>query len=126
MSIQEVPYIVHIRRNEFGWCGGSILSPHVVITAAHCFIQKGIYSILSNSTGRDYGLQHIRHQITKIIIYPEFRPSNRFEDDLALLIIRPPINVHNSPNRVIKLYDEPVPPNTLGTLSGWGCISSSG
>ena len=118
INIKEVPYIININKNNDSHCGGSILTPEIIISAAHCFREKnGFYSVLSGSRFRNRGTFH---QIKRIIIYPHYNP-NTYPDDLALLVIFPPIDLENSPNRKIRLYNGKVPTDILGTFSGWGC-----
>lgn len=32
----EFPWMVHLKDNGFGICGGTLISPEWVVTAAHC------------------------------------------------------------------------------------------
>ena len=118
VSIDRVPYVVSIHKyGEFN-CVGSILASNVILTAAHCVQQPvSTYSILSGSTSANNGTSH---SISLKIVHPGYNPRG-FVDDLALIIIHPPINIYRSVNRKIELMVGPVPPYTLGTASGWGC-----
>ncbi|XP_033230876.1 trypsin delta-like [Belonocnema kinseyi] len=119
VKIHQVPYVVNILMNSLPACGGSILSEYVIITAAHCFDDHtGKYSILSGSIYVDQGTHH---SIKRILIYPHFHPK-KYGNDLALFSISPAIDFARSTNRKILLYNGHVPPNTLGTVSGWGSI----
>ena len=119
MEIEQIPYIVGIQKWGANGCGGAILSPNVILTAAHCVYDGPveIYNILSGSPFRDKGTHHI---IANKIMHPNYHPPF-YIDDLALLTIFPPIDVIYSPNRVIGLHSGLLPPNAVGTLSGWGC-----
>ena len=117
MMTEKVPYIVNILQNGVSACGGSILSTNIVLSAAHCFLERKVkYSLLSGSRYVDRG---VLHKIMRKIIYPEFR-AHMLANDLALLIISPNIDLVHSPNRQITLYNGIVRPNTIGTFSGWG------
>lgn len=39
-TIEMVPYMVSITYHGMHICGGTIVSPKIVISAAHCFFQK--------------------------------------------------------------------------------------
>ena len=116
IEIGHVPYIVNIHKNGKTNCAGSILAPNIIITAAHCVYDDAWYIILSGSSHENHG---VPHNVTRKIIHPDYR-LRRFPNDLALLIINPPIDLINSPNRKIALYNGEVTENTPGTISGWG------
>ena len=118
MLIQQVPYVVNIRDNGYRNCAGSILTPYIILTAAHCVEEhESNYSILSGSR---YANNGTFHHVTRIIRHPGYHRS-KFEDDLALLIIFPPIDIIRSVNRNIHLHLGLLMPNAFGTVSGWGC-----
>ena len=118
VNIQQVPYVVNIRDNGYRNCAGSILTPYIILTAAHCVEEhESNYSILSGSA---YANNGTFHHVTRIIRHPGYHPR-RFADDLALLIISPPIDIIRSVNRNILLYSGPLLLNSLGTVSAWGC-----
>ena len=116
VSIQQAPYVVSIHEDGYYVCTGSILSTTAIITAAHCIENPKPYIILSGSSNVDSG---VRHTISKKIIHPQYHP-NEFENDLALAIITPPIDINHSPSRKITIYTGPIKENDLCTLSGWG------
>ena len=92
------------------------MSPNIIITAAHCVEDHAWYMILSGSSHEKQG---VPHNVTRKIIHPEYHPD-RFPNDLALLVITPPIDLIHSPNRRIALYIGEVAEDTPGTISGWG------
>ena len=115
-----MPYIVSILKNGIINCGAAILEQSILITAAHCIANENMtYTILSGSPFRNHG---IPHTIRRKIIHPHYN-ERQYSNDLALLIIYPPINLEFPPNRKISLYNEPIVPNTLAIFSGWGSTS---
>lgn len=123
VSIQDVYFIVNILENGFPSCGGSILLPHVIVTAAHCVYDPVMYSVLSGSSCIDHG---ISHNLLRKIIYLEFHPAV-LPDDLAVLLIAPPVDLYpNSINQSIPLHNGHVNPHEFTTVSGWGCTNEIG
>lgn len=123
MAIQKIPYIVNIHENGTSVCAGSILSPKIIITAAHCVFESNVKRfILSDSNLINGGK---KHRIVRKIIHKNYRPDWH-SHDLALLIIVPSINFTSSYNRPIELHYGPLGKNTFGVFSGWGCNGVKG
>ena len=122
-GIQEVPYIVNILKDGESFCGASILSRNILLTAAYCVHDDhAVYVILSNSIYRNIGLPH---RIEIKYIHDHYNSTN-MANNLALLVISPPIDLVNSHNRHIELYKRRGRIPSHGRLSGWGCTHLNG
>ena len=107
MRIDEVPYIASLRKNSLAICGASILSPNILLTAAHCFsINENhiTYNILAGSAYRNFGSYHA---IKNLQIYPDYNTSGHVHD-LALIFVFPPIKLVGSHNQKIEFYNGPL------------------
>lgn len=123
MRLEKVPYIVSLRANRSFVCGAVILSANIVITAAHCLKKPAKYSIKSGSALRNFGTSHA---VKSVQFYPLFNVNNGLVQDLALILVSPPIDLIRSKNRKIDFYNGPLHPGTPATLSGWGCTDIVG
>ncbi|XP_038238609.1 trypsin-3-like [Dermochelys coriacea] len=117
------PYQVALLRNGRIYCGGSLIAPNWVLTAAHCRIHKsslkvhlGDYNLRVNE-----GTEQIR-RIRSFFVHPEYN-LRRHDNDFMLLELDAPAQLNNYVN-TINLATSCPSPGTPCVVSGWGTIRS--
>lgn len=112
-------------------CGGAIIDPGWLVTAAHCVVgfrgdqveaHVGITSLSERSPGN-------KVQITEVIVHPSWDPSN-FRNDIALLRLANPLTV-SARSRPVSLpagldAGSWPPAGTPAVISGWGASEFGG
>jgi secreted trypsin-like serine protease len=93
------PYFTYLDisyRSNTGFCGGSLVAPDMVLTAAHCINPSNgvIFGIIAKvnytqNTGYLTGYEHIRN-VTRQILYPQYNLLQN-SGDLALLLLNQPV-----------------------------------
>lgn len=124
-TIEKVPYnaAIFVRKDT---CGGTLVAPKVVISAAHCFhkINKkdlfGIY-IHVGSTDMYKGGKFI--QVIKITSHPEF-DNKTFSNDISILEIEKEVDCDDKTTKCLKLPSSPRINGDIVTVSGWGATSN--
>ncbi|XP_074633753.1 zinc metalloproteinase nas-15-like [Acropora palmata] len=114
------PWQVAVRSGR-GFCGGSLISPEWIVTAAHCIssTNPSSYSLTlgdHNHNSNEGTEQTIR--ASRVIKHPQYRGSN---NDIALLKLSRPARINDRVSPAcLPEANYIVPPGTTCYITGWG------
>ncbi|XP_075163704.1 seminase-like [Haematobia irritans] len=121
-GIGNVPYLVQMWHKGVFTCGGALIAPRFVVTAAHCTVdlKPGQLTVVGGtSTLSGSG---IRRGVTKIIRPKGFSMKN-FNRDVAVLKLNSPLTGSNI--STIPLNTQPLSVGMSLKVSGWGRINEN-
>ncbi|XP_075413316.1 serine protease 55 [Tenrec ecaudatus] len=118
----EFPWLVSIQSEHEHFCGGTILNPWWILTAAHCFqfdqLSPEDLSIVAGTNDLISSSKDIK-KVTKIILHKDFQ-KDKMDNDIALLMVNSPISF-NDQEIPICLPKHPSPSTWHECwVAGWG------
>ncbi|EDW10812.2 trypsin beta [Drosophila mojavensis] len=124
LSIVKAPWQVSIQVDRIHICGGSILSPSIIVTAAHCArrLRRKNSQIRAGSNYWKRGGQVA--QIKKITEHPKFNAVT-FENDVAILHLSTKLKFGLTTNS-IQLVRKAPQKGVRVSVSGWGFTRENG
>ncbi|KAL1498040.1 hypothetical protein ABEB36_008900 [Hypothenemus hampei] len=124
VDIADYPYQVAILNTKMNKiiCGGVIVKPRVVLTAAHCTETRtqGPRKNIAVLVGANYLFDnegHV-HKIEKIVKHPDFSYFT-LQSDMSVLLLKDPIKISEKA-RPIEISTEEPSGGVEASVSGWG------
>uniref|UniRef100_A0A1I8MGV2 Peptidase S1 domain-containing protein n=1 Tax=Musca domestica TaxID=7370 RepID=A0A1I8MGV2_MUSDO len=122
ITIDRVPYLVNLRQNGQFRCGGSLITPNCVLTAAHC-----VYRITANSLTVAAGASKLSgnaqiRQVQQTFVSAFYKP-NTLDMDVAIMKLSQPLMGANI--ATIPLCSQKPDDGAFVQISGWGYTSET-
>ncbi|ALC42924.1 CG32271 [Drosophila busckii] len=121
VDISSVPYLVNLRNNGAFICGGSLISPSHVLTAAHCVkgVSAGLLQVVAGATllSSQTGM---RSGVAKVYV-PKAYNTRTLHSDVAVLKLKTPLQGNNI--ATIPLCNVSLKAGELIRVSGWGQLT---
>ncbi|KAM4696120.1 coagulation factor IX [Rhinophrynus dorsalis] len=125
----EFPWQVHLV-NTFGlgFCGGSVINEKWIVTAAHCFLKEGEFTVVAgeHNTEASDGTEQNR-KVARIILHPLYNATmNLYNNDIALLELEKPLELNDYVKPICigskNFTEHLLRTEAYSMVTGWGYV----
>lgn len=122
-QIDQYPYLVVLELDFKHRCGGSIISPNIIITAAHCLKNATLskhYQVRAGSRLKER--EGTVHYVRNFSRHPEYGKLGPSYHGIAILKLENPVELGNKTKKLIKLFKsgEKSKDGAKVMTAGWG------
>jgi len=123
------PWVVNvINIKSLKSCGGAIVSPDTVITAAHCIVDAPIFLTVIAGASNLFGRLNLfnYHAVSSVFIHPNY--VSCCDNDLAIIKLKKTLERSDMINSICLplKQNEQLKPETMAIIAGWGGKYPSG
>ncbi|KAJ8669036.1 hypothetical protein QAD02_000295 [Eretmocerus hayati] len=124
-NITSSPYVVSLQKSRRHFCSGTILTEHIILTAARCVVGMSLSKISIRVGSAHVGTGGLTYKIDKAVVHGFFRKvsEHNFMNDVALLKLKKPIKFFGVVQPVTLFnQNETIAGNSSAEAIGWGAV----